>query len=339
MIILALNATPPQDWDLYRHYLYLDEIKRSGISLWDFLFNNGSGIGNPDYKYMLSFNILRWFFSKSGYYSLLPAIVIGIDYSIVSYIIMDHAKYEIGNIKVLSILLCFTLMPFLFTLSGLRNGIAACIEALAVYLYLYKNKRSHILILLSFIAITFHYAAFLAVPFAIISKRRFSYTWSVIILFSSLILNILANKMIGWDNDLLNNIAGIYLSYSSATQFWGSNTVLYGVLTIIFLVVIRLFNIKNKRHSIINTDNSLFLSNFIVYYSLFIIANLGNYDMVLRPAYILGAMSPVIVSYVTPPHKHVTVSRLLSWWMVPVISVICIVLNYIFITSVVLAFV
>ena len=161
---------------------------------------------------------------------------------------LDYAKFEIRNINILSFLLCFTLIPFLYTLSGVRNGMAACIEALAIYLYLYKRKNLYIYIILSFIAITFHYAAFLAVPFVFISKRDFSYKLSAVILLSSSILNIIANNMIHWNSTLFNSIASIYLTYSSDNQYWGSNYVLYGVLIIIVLTFFCLLKFKKKEY-------------------------------------------------------------------------------------------
>ena len=38
--------------------------------------------------------------------------------------------------------------------------------------------------------------------------------------------------------------------------------------------------------------------DFIAYYMIYILSNIGKYEMVLRPAYLLGAMAPMVTGMV-----------------------------------------
>ena len=289
---IAYFANPPRSWDLYRHFQWLNQIEYSNISLFDFLFNNTLGVGNRNYSHLFFFNIIRWFVAKTGDYNLLPVIAIQIDYYIISFIIIDWSKNTSTKVNMLSLFICFASLPYAFALSGIRNGVAACIEALAVYLYLFKNKKMYVYLFISLIAFTFHYIVLIVLPIAFLAKYKFKIKILLVILLSSIFFNVIANIFLESNYDFLKFIGGAYLLYSSDSQYIADDYPLYSVIYISIFTII-LFLTSNIRKNGVFQNN---IYTFCVYYCAYIAANFGNYDLVLRPAYLLGGLSPVIAS-------------------------------------------
>ena len=100
-------------------------------------------VGGIQYSELLTFNLLRWivvaFFDD---YIVMPLICVIIDYTIIGYIYIDwcEASSEKNKHSIIPLFVLFSFMPFVHCCSGMRNGLCACLLALGIYLYLYKNK-------------------------------------------------------------------------------------------------------------------------------------------------------------------------------------------------------
>lgn len=296
---LAYNMTPDIGWDVNSHFLYMDQIRGSGMSFGNFLFNNDTQIGGGSYTSLLTFNALRYIvvhMSNNNFW--MPAICIFIDYSILGYIVLDWTINNNGDyrLNLLTMILSFTFMPYVHTASGMRNALCASIMGLAAYLYLYKKKNIVWLLFLTFLAVTTHPAAIITFPFILLARLNWGIVGYIAVFFISLLANPLAQWMLYSQVSFLSLIGRKYISYTSETQYRASRAPLYGVLliTAIFLILYfllyRRFNMKEDKKNIYN---------FLAIYMLYIWGNIGNYDMVLRPAYVIATLSPILCTFLT----------------------------------------
>ena len=46
------------------------------------------------------------------------------------------------------------------------------------------------------------------------------------------------------------------------------------------------------------SSSGMRIYDFIAYYTIFLLSNIGSYEMVLRPGYLLGALAPVVTGLV-----------------------------------------
>lgn len=297
--VLAYNMTPAVGWDVNSHFLYMDQIRASGMSFGNFLINNDTQIGGVSYTSLLAFNILRYIvvhMSDNNFW--MPAICIFIDYGILGYIVLDYTLKNNSDYKLnlLTMLLCFTFMPYVHTASGMRNALCASIMGLAAYLFLYKGKNIAWLLLLTFIAVTIHPAAIMTFPFILLAKLNWGFIGYIAVFLISLLAGPLAQWMSYSQISFLALIGRKYINYTSETQYRASRAPLYGVLiiTAIFLILYfllyRRFNVKGDKKTIYN---------FLAIYMVYIWGNIGNYDMVLRPAYVIATLSPILCNFLT----------------------------------------
>ena len=247
-----------------------------------------------------------------------------IDYSIIAYIYIDWYEFKLNRKCCFSILLCFTFLPFIFALSGLRNGMASCIEALAVYLFLHKRLGLKIFAILSLIAFTTHYISIVAIPIVIVSRFKPKASIFGLILFSSFFINFISNVFKNSSNEVMRLISSAYISYSSEDQYWGSNYSLVVVLSLIFIVII--CYLIGRQYRLESSSEGLSIKSFCIYYSAYIIANIGNYDLVLRPAYIFGALSPCLSSIIIFDHNGKASSKIL----ILLLTTVCLLLTIYF---------
>ena len=301
LAIVAYYMTPPSSWDIVRHSADMDNIRQSRISFFDFLFVNNSYIGGYGYSDLFVFNILRFLVVKiSNNNFLISAICAFICYSIVGYIIVDWQEINGKNssINALSLLLCFSFMPFIHVVSGLRNALAASILGLAIYLYLYKNKRLYIFVVLCFIAATIHPAALITIPFVIIAKFDIGIIGYIGVFIASIIAQTVA-KWLSTSSILYFRIVGQkYFTYTSDDQYRASRAPLYTVLLLIVVFLFVYFVGHFRKRSNNEDNNRKLIYSFFAVYMVYILGNIGNYEMVLRPAYVLGPLSPVLCSLI-----------------------------------------
>ena len=293
--------TPPNGWDIMRHSSLMDTIRQSRISFLAFLFANDSYIGGREYANLFSFNFLRYIVIKiTNNYFLLPAICAFICYSIIGYITIDwqETNGKSSNMIALSFLLCFSFMNYTNVVSGMRNSLAACILGLAIYLYLFKKKSLYVFILLCFIAATIHPASLITIPFVVIAKFNIGIVGYVGVFIISAVAQSVA-KWMSSSNLLYFRIVGQkYFTYTSEDQYRSSRAPLYTVLLLITIFLFVYFIENFRKHSNSGNDNRELIYSILAVYMVYIFGNIGNYDMVLRPAYVLGPLSPVLCSMI-----------------------------------------
>lgn len=337
--IMAYNMNPPVGWDINSHSMFMNQIRGSEMSFFDFLFKNDSLIGGAEYTSLFTFNILRYIVvSISQNNLLLPAICAFIDYSILGYIIVDWSEQNNGDYKIsiFTLLLNFSFTPYVHAISGMRNILSASIIGLAAYLYLYKKKSIILLIVLSLAAVTVHPAAIITVPFIFLAKLKIGSIGFAAVFIVSALANPVAQRLSYSQIGFLALIGHKYLNYTAETQYRSSRTPLYGVLIItavfllIYFLLYRRFNMLDKQ-----SDKKI-IYNFLAIYMVYIWGNIGNYDMVLRPAYVLGVLAPVLSSFLSD--EQIWSNKGLKSWLESIISfgatagnlLICLIVNYSF---------
>ena len=300
--VIAYNMSPPQGWDFVRHSEYMDKVRQSGISFSNFIFGHSAHPWGKGYEDLLTFNFLIYIVVKiTNNNYLLPAICAFTCYAIVGYIAIDWQRTsEIYNSRVnaLPLLLCFSFLEYIHVVSGMRNALCACVMSLAIYLYLFKKKKLYIFIVLAFLAATIHPAAIITVPFVFISRLNLGW-WGYMAVFVVSILAKAVAELMSNSSILYFRIVGHkYFSYTSENQYRSSRTPLYTVLLLIIIFLFIYFFIHFRRKTDIEDNNRKLIYNFLSVYMVYIIGNIGNYDMVLRPAYVLGPLSPILCSLI-----------------------------------------
>ena len=298
---VAFNIKGHLGLDLDGHFRLMNNIRNADISFLEFIFFNKNSVGGTQYSQLLTFNLLRWF--VANFFNdnrVLPWICVVIDYTIMGYIYIDWSETTIGksNYSIVPLVVSFSFLPFIHCCSGMRNGLSACLLALGIYLYLYKKKKLLIFALLAFLAATVHPAAIITIPFVLIAKFNIGIWGYVGVLVLSVSAQYVARWMLLSGNLYLRIIGSKYYTYTSEYQYRASRAPLYTVilLILIFLFVYFIIHFKSNNDFAINNRNRIY--NFFAVYMVYILGNIGNYDMVLRPAYVLGPLSPVLCSMI-----------------------------------------
>lgn len=295
MSIFAFFVEPPSDWDLRLHFLWMDEIRNSDLGIIQFLFKNVEGIGLSEYNSLLSFNLIRFLIARltiSNHW--LPCICVFIDYYIFGYIVVDwrHTSKSLNRISPVILLLCSAFLPYYLVISGLRTALASAIAALAIYLFLYKRKNILWLIFLMFCAVTIHQVMLFTIPFIILARLEMGIKGIVYVLAISLSVNFIAPYAANSNFTFIAFIARKFLFSSSIGTPYAF---LADIVLIVSFLALYLFSNRKFKKLIWKTEHKK-LYMFLTYYMVFILCNIGNYDLVVRPAYILGLFAPVLVS-------------------------------------------
>lgn len=83
-----------------------------------------------------------------------------------------------------------------------------------------------------------------------------------------------------------------------------------------------------------NHSNKKIIYNFLAIYMIYILGNIGNYDMVLRPAYLLGVLAPVLGSFLSDKNiwsnqeMSVRAENIVSFGATVASLIICLIVNY-----------
>lgn len=310
MILLALagslmfHVDRTANMDFNRYQTILDSLRTSGISWMDYMVNcNAETLrANAIMQYSYAFNTLMYFvakFFKNNY--ILVWISVLIDYSLIAYIAFDwkrNSKYKTNEI-ILTVLACFSLLPFIHVNSGLRTATSACIMAVAVYRHLFHMKNIIEFLLLALLSVLFHPFSILAIPIAIVI--RVSGTKGVLfaVLIGCMFLSRIAEIFFKSGIPFLMTIGRKYITYTSETQFTAYRTFSYGGLINCAIIIAYYLLVYRKSREIddgetVTGKEKIYL--FIVCFSGLIIGNAGSYEMVCRNGYLLGALSPVFMS-------------------------------------------
>lgn len=330
--ILTYYLNPPLNWDLSRHFYCLDNIRNSGLSLNEFLFHNKLAIGGKEFTSFVFFNLIRYVIVKLfDNNQMLPCFCVFVDYLIVGYIMVDwsHENAKNGKVKFTSLLLCFTFLPLIHAASGMRTALAATIMGLGIYLYLYKRKKIFVFIVSSIIAVTIHPVMLIAVPFVFFARFETGVKGLVMVFVVSFLIERSAIYLVSSKYSYLARVAYLYKRYTSADQYRGGRYSLFGVLIIICMLIVIFFIMRKKYEEQYWNKKHTLLYSFLIYYIFFILGNIGNYDMVLRPSYLLGVFAPILSSLVTNTEEwHCVNSKYLLHLAQFVICSVCIYVCY-----------
>lgn len=330
---VAYNIDLKPVWDAVRHFSIIDRIRASGSSFWKFMNPMTQAIqGNSEYTSQITFKVIQWVvarFTDDNY--LLLFFTTFIVYGIIGYINYDWSK-DHNAFSILSIALCFLFLPYLYVVTGIRNGLAATIAGLSIYLYLYKKKSLWLYIALMLFGSTIHPAILLTVPFVILARLKVGLKGVLGVLIILFVSPWIARWMAASNVLFFRLIGGKYLSYTSDTQYRNARFALYSVLvlTAIFsFIYLKSYN-KINHDSLYSKEQDLL--NFLGLYSIYIFSNIGNYDMVLRPAYVLGSLSPVMTFILLDSHlwssvKNQKIFVLIRIAVIVVCAVLCVYVN------------
>lgn len=291
--IVAYNAKP--EFDLNQHFNFMDAIIKNNYSFVD-MFTKSVPYFRHN-RFYVSFNIICYLVAKTGNFHLLPFLFVFIDYLICGYISFDYiysSKVKYSRLVFSSIIL-FLFMPFLFAVSGLRNALAACLMGLAIYLALYKNKISYKVFVLILTSVLMHPSTIIAIPFIVLSKKKFKINYIIIIMTCMLFLSNIATFFVDSNIGFISMLSSQYLRYTASTQYRNSRRYVYAEL---ICLVVFLFILLRKVYKDRKSKETEPICNFFILYIIFILGNFRNYDMVLRPTYVLGPLSIIITDMV-----------------------------------------
>lgn len=328
VFVIALAAVaycmkPPSTWDLSRNYILLDTIRNSGLSFYQFVFGGKATYIADGYRSLIFYNIYRYLFvnafNNNAWFQTITAIIV---YTIQFYIIYDYRRdRDKKDISItLTMLLSFAFLPFVYVTSGIRNALAASIMGITIYLHLYK-KRIVWPILLAIIAITIHPSVLIVVPFVILSRMRMGVKGVIWVAVVSFVTQLLATLLSNSGVTFLRQIGKSYLLYSGSSQYRGGRGNLYGILimTVVFILYF-LWNRKSRFDENAEKDVNEFLMLLLVYMA----GNFLNYDLVLRPGYIIGMFGPFLANKMQNLDQKRSVRIILNF----IIILSCVYVNY-----------
>ncbi len=287
---------PDMRYDLYRHYLMIDRTRYSEYSFSQFLLE-GHSITDANYKYTYVYNALLYIIAKVLPNQALPFLVISISYGIFAYILVsEFGDDELNNRNiVLSFCASFVIMPYLYIYSNIRNPLAGAIVSLGLYCY-YKHKKLTALIVCSIVAVLIHPIAAAILPFIVLSKIRPGLIGVALTLFfPTIVSRIMERIMYSGGSDFLFKIAAKYYNYTVVRTDNQGRVFLYS--TVIVLLIVVILSLQNKTPLITNNNNKYLLqmNNMIIWYSMFSLGYLQNYEMIVRLPYSIAFLSPVII--------------------------------------------
>lgn len=292
--------------DFVRYQSILQSIRITNISFKDFWFNGtqvSRGVGAAQI-YAYGENILIYVVAKfctNDY--VLEWISVLIDYSCIAYIAYDikrNSKYSKKQI-IIAILICFAELPFIHACSGLRTATAACIMAVALYNYLYKNGLTRNFCLLSFVAVSFHPFVLFAVIIALVVNFVKNRVVIIGVIISMVLIPNIVNVLAHSNFAFLTMLAQKYATYTSENQFRSYRVFQYGTIMFCVIYIFYLWFINtNVGEMLFDCDNFSLVGIkkfkiFLIGYMFTIIGNITSYELVVRMGYLLGALAPILV--------------------------------------------
>lgn len=317
---LAFLWDPAPYYDLYVHFRYLNQIRYSNMTFWEFLTqtNQSQIIGGP-YQSMIAFNIYRYIIAKitvnNHWFSGICTII---DYMIFSYITLDwFKKNRISDRWLLPVnILAFSLMPYLMVVSGVRNAFAASLVALELYRRLLGENSIWEYIIVGLIAITFHQAVIVAVIMGLVYPLFKGIRGYIFIFLGTISLTELAKILEMYGTGFLKTLGSTFLFYAVQRQYHGE--LLSFIADIITIVVFVLVFFTEEMNKEVEKNRK---SNLIIVYMIFILTSIvvGSYNVLLRSAYALAPMSALLI---TPFAKNRNIYGKLLWRIL-FIGVLC----------------
>lgn len=307
--IMAYLFVPDETYDLYRHFLYMEEIQKSGYSLGDLFkqaFSRNQEVGR--YPTLITFNLLRDVLVQTSNNHLLPFVCTGISYSIFAYISLNWFNKNNLSYKkiILATFVMFSLLPIIMIVSGIRNGTSFSLVALAIYKWLYQKKNIILFIFLSLIAIFMHTSAIIPVLLAIISRFLKGLKGIVIIVVAFLLLTAIMNIAVNSNIPLVKEVAERFIYFNDDYKYSGEMvSYICCLITCVICFVSFLLNANLK--SLTTFDNFILMYLLVLILSVF----LNSTAFMTRLCYLIAYFSPIIVfPYATKKKNHLKQSGL-----------------------------
>ena len=291
MAVFGSSINPPSHgWDLYRHYQYLEALRTANYSFTDYMFNFDNILGGGTRSGLYGFKLYFFLMSRFKSNRLLPFVTLLIVYGIWCYITQDWLqKKNRTELLAPSFLLCLATMPYVYVNTGIRNGLAASIVALALYREFEKNGSPIVTAMLVVFSCTIHNAVIIVIPCWILAHFTVKMRTIFILAIGLALLEPVAQLIYAQSIPGISQAANLYLRYIKSDAYFFSYG--YLIVDIIFILLITYaFYHVNKR------DNSRLLYRFVLIYALVIMTQIGHYDLVLRPMYVLAMLSGIIVN-------------------------------------------
>ena len=291
MAVFGSSINPPsQGWDLYRHYQYLEALRTASYSFTDYMFNFDNILGGGTRSGLYGFKLYFFIMSKFKSNRLLPFVTLLIVYGIWSYITQDWLKKKNKEeFLAPAFLFCLATMPYVYVNTGIRNGLAASIVALALYREFEKNGSPIVTALFLVFSCTVHNAVIIVIPCWILAHFTVRLKTILIIAIGIALLEPVAQFLYAQSIPGISQAANSYLHYIKSDAYFFSYG--YLIVDIIFtLLIICAFYHANKK------NNSKSIYRFILIYAFVIMAQIGHYDLILRPMYVLAMLSGIVVS-------------------------------------------
>lgn len=293
------HVSPDDNMDFVRYQDILHSIRTSQISFLDFWLNGTqvSRQAGAAQKYAYSENILIYLIAKyfNNDYILVWCSIL-IDYVCIAYIAFDlkyYSKYSVLQV-IVSILLCFAELPFIHACSGLRTATAACVMAVGLYDYLYKQCRIFHFGILGALAIGFHPFVLFAIVIALTIKLLKNNIAIIGVIVGIILLPQITKLFMNSHVPFLILLAQKYITYTSDKQFRAYRTFQYGTILISALCIIYvLYDCRKRKKNPKEVDTPKSLKMFFIAYMFVIIGNIESYELVVRSGYLIGAMAPL----------------------------------------------
>ena len=258
LVIIAYYFIPPQDYDLYRHHLIVENY--IGKDLTYFI----SSLKLIDREFLPL--LISYIISFTKNVDILQFFITAIGYTIIFYIIHDYRKNTSINIFSFIIITLFTFFGFnaLNFISGLWNYIAIILFSLALYLDYIKKYNKKICYLLYFIALLFHNSMIFPTIILIIYKI-FKNKLNLKSIIISILICIAPSFLLTLINSLVNiqffqKIEQLYNAYFQNNymyNFYGGTPLLIEITKLIVIIVCLL--IQKERNKIDNINGFIIL--------------------------------------------------------------------------------
>lgn len=297
LIIWALLWDPAPYYDSYKHFIWLDQIRSQGGSLFKFLSEGIVGSRYGNYPGLIAFNILRYIvavISEDNHF--LPMICTAIVYTLVFYIVQDYFKKKELSCTWLfpCLTMVFSYLPYFMVVSGIRNALGASIAAYAIYKRIFKNKNLLYYFTISLIAVTVHPNVLLALVIGLVYPF-FKGFKSIFILFAGALFLMIGVNYFQSSNVFFLSYIGNTISFYLNEGKYSGEMVTY-IVDIVTLICTLFLLYINRRDLDEGNNDGL---QFCIVYMVVCIATafVGGTNFLTRSCYVLG---PLIVFIIEP---------------------------------------
>ena len=255
MAVFGSSINPPSHgWDLYRHYQYLEALRTANYSFTDYMFNFDNILGGGTRSGLYGFKLYFFLMSRFKSNRLLPFVTLLIVYGIWCYITQDWLqKKNRTELLAPSFLFCLATMPYVYVNTGIRNGLAASIVALALYREFEKNGSPIVTAMLLVFSCTIHNAVIIVIPCWILAHFTVKMRTIFILAIGLALLEPVAQLIYAQSIPGISQAANLYLRYIKSDAYFFSYGYLIVDIIFILLIIYAFYQLNKKDNSNIQT--------------------------------------------------------------------------------------